>query len=63
MLFKLMLRKFYKSELLSCLPKVGHMINYRKRPIQVLSSDFEARVSASPWDMGFTIQHSSLGVQ
>ena len=33
MLFQLVLTKFFKSELLSCSPKVDHVINYCKRPI------------------------------
>ena len=35
MLFQLMLTKFFKSELFSCLPKVDHMINQCKRPIML----------------------------
>ena len=33
MLFQLVLTKFSKSELFSCLPKVVHVIKYCKRPI------------------------------
>ena len=33
MLFQLVLTKFFKSELFSCLPKVDHVIDLCKRPI------------------------------
>ena len=33
MLFQLVLIKFFKSELFSCLPKVDHVINSCKRPV------------------------------
>ena len=32
MLFQLVLTKFFKSELFSCLPKVGHVIKSCKEP-------------------------------
>ena len=34
MLFQLVLTKFFKSKLFLCLPKVNHVINLCKRPIQ-----------------------------
>ena len=37
MLFQLVLTKFSKSELFSCLPKVGHVIKSCKEPIRKLS--------------------------
>ena len=38
MLFQLMLTKFVKSELFSCLPKVEHVIKSRKEAIQTFLS-------------------------
>ena len=35
MLFQLVLTKFFKSELVSCLPKVGYVIKSCKEPIQL----------------------------
>ena len=37
MLFQLVLTKFFKSELLSYLPKVGHVIKSCKEPIQIFA--------------------------
>ena len=37
MLFQLVQTKCFKSELFSCLPKVDHVINYRKRPVHLLN--------------------------
>ena len=36
MLFQLVLTKFFKSELFSCLPKVGHVIKSCKEPVMQL---------------------------
>ena len=36
MLFPLVLKKFFKSELFSCLLKVGHVIKSRYKSLQVL---------------------------
>ena len=36
MLFQLVLTKFFKSELFSCLPKVDHVIKSCKEPIPVM---------------------------
>ena len=35
MLFQLVLAKFFKSELFSCLPKVDHVIKSCKEPIEI----------------------------
>ena len=39
MLFQLVLTKFFKSELLSSLSKVGHVIKSCKEPITLVTSD------------------------
>ena len=39
MLFQLVLTKFFKSELFSCLPKVDHVIKSCKGPIIFLKQD------------------------
>ena len=64
MLFKLVLAKFFKSELFSCLPKVGHVFKSCKEPIYPLMSHFrvarslcfKARLSVKPvtWKWLFT---------
>ena len=36
MLFQLVLTKFFKSDLFSCLPKVDHVIKSCKEPIPLL---------------------------
>ena len=45
MLFQLVLTKFFKSELLSSLSKVGHVIKSCKEPITLVTSD-DSDVSA-----------------
>ena len=42
MLFQLVLTKFFKSELFSCLPKVGHVIKSCKEPIHEVSTHLES---------------------
>ena len=50
MLLELVLTKFFKRELFSCLPKVGHVIKSCKEPLDTLnnSSDFVTSASCVP---------------
>ena len=46
MLFQLVLTKFFKSELFSCLPKVGHVIKSCKEPITSITDCSDCTLSA-----------------
>ena len=57
MLFQLVLTKFFKSELFSCLPKVGHVIKSCKEPIVHQFLELFAQAWPPNWCLGSLSLH------